>query len=101
MCRIGSFNALSSFHQYKDPRQCVDIGTTTCCTDVNNEDICEVRFRNVEKQCSCDVYCHSRKDCCSDALTMCIRKSTKINSIIIIVAIYETVQLYSPIMITM
>ena len=59
-----------------DPRTCADVGITTCCSDATNTGLCEVHFRNSPQHCSCNVSCHLRNDCCSDAQEIgCIRKT--------------------------
>ena len=59
-----------------DPRTCLDVGITSCCNDISHNGLCDVHFRDIpNRHCSCNVTCHRRNDCCSDAVALCIRKS--------------------------
>ena len=67
MIIIMSFNT--------DPRTCQDIGITSCCTDNTGTGLCDVHFRDPQNnRCSCNVTCHLRNDCCTDAASFCVRK---------------------------
>ena len=58
-----------------DPRTCRDIGITSCCTDDTGNGLCNVHFRDAQNsRCSCNVSCHLRNDCCTDAAFFCVRK---------------------------
>ena len=73
-----------------DPRICRDIGITSCCTDDTNTGLCDVHFRDAQNsRCSCNVSCHLRNDCCTDAASFCVRKysisNCPLNNVIIII----------------
>ena len=52
------------FISLTDPRTCADIGIYSCCTNTASGS-CEVRTG--QHYCTCDISCHQRGDCCSDA----------------------------------
>ena len=55
-----------------DPTTCAGVGITECCTDPEGAS-CDV-FNSTSRVCSCNVSCHLRNDCCSDAINICPRK---------------------------
>ena len=69
---------LLSFNTYSEPRTCADVGITRCCDNMNGVGSCDVYSRDAQNtHCSCNISCHLRNDCCSDALSIgCIRKCT-------------------------
>ena len=69
------------------PTNCQDIGIHKCCSTTRNvHGICNVFGTN---PCSCDVSCHERNDCCSDAETIgCLRKLSHACISIIITILY-------------
>ena len=71
--RVSSYIDLCVYI-HVEPRTCADVGITQCCNDPNGSGICDVHFRGSNGQCSCNVSCHRRNDCCPDAQTFCIRK---------------------------
>ena len=64
----------SSFLQNTEPRTCADVGITSCCSDTSGAGLCDVHFQDTQSHCSCNMTCHLRNDCCSDAVEFCVRK---------------------------
>ena len=70
-------------HANAEPRTCEDIGITECCTDTKGVGVCDVFFgdsQNLNSGCSCNMSCHERNDCCTDAEAIgCIREFSSID----------------------
>ena len=72
---IVYYNCFYKLSFNTDPRMCADVGITSCCTDTTGAGLCDVHYRDAQNNhCSCNITCHLRNDCCSDAVEFCIRK---------------------------